>query len=102
MRELRVIVKKPNEDAYATTIRDEIDVYREIVGGYIEVVPFGMEHLLVVNESGKLEGLEPNITWEDDIIVGTVILVKNEAPEFGSILPEEEEWMIQVLNKASV
>jgi hypothetical protein len=99
---IRVIVKEPQKDAYVTDIPNTLEGKQKVVGGYIEVVPFGIDHLLILNEEGKLIGLQPNIVWNDDVIMGTIILVRNEAPEFGSIRPEEENWMLQMLNRASV
>ena len=99
---IKVIVKEPRKDAYASEISNTLESFKKIVGGYIEVVSFGLDHMLILNEEGKLIGLQPNIVWNDDVIMGTIILARNEAPEFGSIRPEEENWMIQMLNRASV
>jgi len=99
---IRVVIKEPQKDAYASEIPNTLEALKKIVGGYIEAVPFGVDHVLILNEEGKLIGFQPNILWNDDVIVGTIILVRNEAPEFGSIRPEEEGWMIQMLNRASV
>ena len=99
---IKVIVKEPRKDAYASEISNTLESFKKIVGGYIEVVSFGLDHMLILNEEGKLIGLQPNIVWNDDVIMGTIILARNEAPEFGSIRPEEEGWMIQMLNRASV
>lgn len=99
---MRVIIKEPNKDAYATDIPNTLDEFQKIVGGYIEVIPFGMDYLLVLNEEGKLEGLEPNLNLRSDIIVGTVILVKENGEDFGAIETDKEKWMIQALNKLSI
>jgi hypothetical protein len=54
---------------------------QDIVGGYIEVIPYGTKKLMVLNEEGKLLGLPENNVATDlvrgaDIIVGDVLLCK--------------------------
>lgn len=34
---------------------------QELVGGYIEIIPLGQGRQMVIDEEGKLKGLEPNI-----------------------------------------
>lgn len=99
---MKVIIKEPNKNAYVKQIEGTLEEYKKIVGGYIEVVPFGLEHLIILDEEGKFKGYEPNIYWQDDIIVGTLILVRDDQPDFASITDEEEVQIIQLLNRASV
>ena len=64
-----------------------LDQLQEIVGGYIEVLRLGDEHLMVVNENGKYSELEYNpaatelaikhqAIMYNDFIVGTVLICK--------------------------
>lgn len=102
MGKLKVIIKEPNKEAYTKEIENTLEAQQEIVGGYIEVVQFGFNHLLILDEEGKLKGRQENIDWQDEFIVGTIILVRHEGEDFGSIQEEEEKWMIQMLNKAAI
>lgn len=60
-----------------------LEELQAIVGGYIEIVTLDEEHLMVVNEEGKLQGLPLNInasaiylakTHIKDSIVGDVLV----------------------------
>jgi len=68
---------------------------QEFVGGYVEGVPFPNGDYLIVNEEGKLKGLDVNekatklwrdtfdndnyITGRKDFVVGNAILIKKDA-----------------------
>jgi len=68
---------------------------QEFVGGYVEGVPFPNGDYLIVNEEGKLMGLDVNekatklwrdtfdndnfITGRKDFVVGNAILIKKDA-----------------------
>lgn len=67
---------------------------QEKVGGYIQVLYFqdGTGRLMVINEEGKFEGLQPNekasvIAWEQvgiargDYIAGNAIILQREEME---------------------
>lgn len=59
-----------------------LEELKEFVGGYIEIVHLNKSQVMVVNEEGKLIGLEPNpfatllvqIAGHRDIIVGNVLV----------------------------
>lgn len=56
------------------------------VGGYIEIVHLGQDHLMVVNEEGKLQGLPQNRLASElygadpnwDYIVGDALVCRDE------------------------
>lgn len=81
---MRVIYCKVGEPARPIDITGTLKSMQELVGGYIETVPYGHIRGLVcvVNEEGKLLGLPPNkiIADGEDIIVGDffVALVDGE------------------------
>ena len=78
-------------------VKDEPDLKtaQEFVGGYVEGISFPNGDYLIVNEEGKLRGLELNepatklwretfdndnfITGRKDIVVGNAILIKKDA-----------------------
>lgn len=70
--------------------KSALESLQGIVGGYIQVLPLSDGQILVINEEGKLEGLEINLTAtqlakdvlaEDDFIVGDCILMKEDELE---------------------
>ena len=78
-------------------VKDEptLESAQQFVGGYVEGIPFPNGDYLIVNEEGKLMGLEVNekatklwrdtfdndnfITGRKDFVVGPAILIKKDA-----------------------
>ena len=59
------------------------------VGGYIEIVGLEEDICILLNEEGKLDGLQPNRRLGNDILVGDVYICgSNEDGELTS-LPED-------------
>ena len=59
-----------------------------MVGGHIE--PFGMDEVIaIVNEEGKILGLEPNRRYGNDILVGNIVIVGDGEEEFISLTEEQ-------------
>lgn len=64
-----------------------LEELQAIVGGYIEVLPLNEDEIMVLNEEGKILGLDLNDNateliseagmW-DDFIVGDVLVCKND------------------------
>ena len=64
-----------------------LEELQTIVGGYIEVLPLNEDEIMVLNEEGKILGLDLNDNateliseagmW-DDFIVGDVLVCKND------------------------
>lgn len=88
---IKAVVKEPHKAPYVREIENELEPFREIVGGYIQVVPVpGVPGaVLVCNEEGKLNGLEPNLFMNQDIIVGTVIAAGVKGEDFVSLTPRQ-------------
>ena len=62
-----------------------LDELKDIVGGYIEILPLGKKYLMVVNDEGKLQGLPINhaatsvlcnVYRTNDYIVGNALICK--------------------------
>jgi hypothetical protein len=55
-----------------------LENFQKIVDGYIEVVPFLPDTVIICNEEGKLRGMKPNFYLGSfpygDLIMGTVIV----------------------------
>ena len=70
-----------------------LDGLQEAVGGLIEFVPLDGNYSLLLNEEGKLIGLEPNRRLGSDVLVGDVCVVKeNDDGELISM----EEWELKM------
>lgn len=57
---MRILYKQPGEDPRSMVIPNELGVMQQLVGGHIETLRISDNGILVMNEEGKLLGLEPN------------------------------------------
>ena len=90
MENIRVVVKKAGAPAEIKWIVNELDTYKDIVGGWIETFGLTDEILIVLNEEGKINGLEPNLLipchgGATEYIVGDVVFVSADGEDFGGI-----------------
>lgn len=99
---ITVVIKEPGKEAYSKEIEDDLEVYQNILGGYLEAVGFDKRQVLLCDEEGKFKGYEPNLLVPGDVIVGTVIIVGTEGEEFRSLTPEEISKAIKKLNNYSI
>ena len=86
-RILTAIIKEPGWAPEIVEIPDELENYQRIVDGYIECVRWDDEHVLIVNDEGKLRGLDNNFRYGGDIIVGTAIWIGVDGEDFTDIQP---------------
>ena len=88
---MRILYKQPGQDPRSIVIPNELKVMQQLVGGYIETLRISDNGILVMNEEGKLLGLEPNFYLGaiGDTIVGPVLVVGKNGDEFAD-LPEDE------------
>lgn len=90
-KEIKVLVVKPFTEPEEMIIKNELHDLQDIVGGYIEVVPFN-DVLIVCNEEGKLFGLPYNRKFGDyDILVGNFFICGADEEDFGSLTDEQIE-----------
>lgn len=79
---IRIIIKEPGKAPKTLIIKNDLTEFQELVGGYIEVFPFGKNVLCVVNEEGKLRGdCKFNFWYNDDCIMGTALFVGSDDKE---------------------
>lgn len=99
MRKIRAIIKRPDEEfGHIANISCTLENLQKTVGGHIETLYLGQDLILIVNEEGKLLGLEPNFWLEHggcvDTIVGTAIVVGQKDDDFGDCPIVFEAWKI--------
>ena len=90
MKNIRVVVKKAGEPAELKWIVNELETYNKLVGGWIETFGLTDEILIVLNEEGKINGLEPNLVIPchggmTEYIVGDVVFVSIDGADFGGL-----------------
>lgn len=88
---MKILYKQPGEDPRSMVIPNELGVMQQLVGGHIETLRISDNGILVMNEYGKLLGLEPNFYLGaiGDTIVGPVLVVGEDGEDFAS-LPDDE------------
>ena len=86
-----VLVYEPNKKPYLKKVRNELDDIKEVIGGgYIECLADG-ESVIVMDEEGKLKGLDFNRPYYSDYLCGTFFICGNEREDFTSIKKSEIE-----------
>ena len=92
---MNVLLVKPNEQAKEAEIGSGLKAMQNIVGGLIEVFRPGKDPVVyILNEEGKMTGLEPNRAIFDrqgnmiDILVGNFFVCGIKDDEFISLSPE--------------
>ena len=90
---IRAIIKRPDEPVgHVTNISNTLENLQRTVDGYIETVRIGPKTVMILNEEGKLTGLEPNFKIGMETIVGTVIVVGEDGDEFTDCPITLKEW----------
>lgn len=91
---MRVIIKEVGKLPQIQNIENTLEVLKELVGGYIEVVRMSDDILMICNEEGKLQGLPPNFSTGYDVIVGTVVFVSFDGEEDFTDL---NDWQVEYI-----
>lgn len=88
---IKILVVERNKEPYIKEVEDKLDSYQEIVGGLIECINVEDDVDLVINEEGKINGMEYNRDLLAfglfDAIFGTffVVGVNYDTGEFKSL-----------------
>lgn len=83
---IKALYKRPGKNLVEVEIPNELEWLQGAVEGYIEAVPLRPDLLMVVNEEGKLHGMEHNF-WINlggyrDEILGPALFVGVDGEEF--------------------
>ena len=70
---------------------DELKALQAQVGGLIEVITLSPTAAIIINDEGKLIGLEGNRRFRNDVIVGNMLIVGVKGEEFASLNDIEAE-----------
>lgn len=90
MSKIKVIYKEPCGKPEYRTIENDLRSFQQLVQGYIEIVPWGYgkhgeARLLVVNEEGKLNGMDFNFEWGFDEIMGPAVWCCQDEEDLGNV-----------------
>ena len=96
---VRIAVKDPGKAWEVREVEDDLEVYQEIVEGYIECAftTSGGIHVFC-NEFGKINGMKRNVIVSDDYIFGPIFAVRSgEEGEFVS-LTDDDLLLLGIMN----
>lgn len=85
---MKVVFKEVGKAGVFKDIEGTLEEFQTMCGGWIETFPIPQDMVLLINEEGKLMGLEPNIIiqngYHEDVLVGNIVVV--------SIRPHDGEF----------
>ena len=79
---MKIIYKAPGGHAREMVIPNELAMFQELVGGYIEVVTIDSDTVMIVNEEGVLQNLAYNCEAWGVPVVGPIIVCGYDDDEF--------------------
>ena len=92
------IIKHPGQPAVSQEVENSLKALQKLVGGYIETVSLPRGICMIVNEEGKLQGLQPNFRLDHDLIVGTAVFVGVSGEEFCSLSVDQENYVWRMMS----
>lgn len=96
MEKITVMIKEPGESAWEKReVDNKLRTFQGLVGGYIETVHVRDDLVLIVNEEGVLEGLEPNMYVRGFWLRGTIVAVGVDGENFADC-PEQTSWKMRI------
>ena len=103
MGKIKAIIKRPDEKAgHVTNISCTLENLQKTVEGPIETVTLPGGAVLVMNEEGKLKGLQHNFVMGlppfYQQVVGTVVILGRKGSEFTDCPMEFKvwKWMLEI------
>lgn len=82
---------EPHKHPEYVTVENELKALQAQVGGLIEVITLSPTAAIIINDEGKLIGLEGNRRFRNDVIVGNMLIVGVKGEEFASLNDIEAE-----------
>lgn len=95
---MRIVVKQPDRMPEVREVENELHVFQDIVGGYIQCVNVVDNIICVCNEEGKLIGLNPNFIFNNDMIVGSVFFCAVKDDDFDSLTDEQVKIIMSAMS----
>lgn len=99
-KDLKVIVCRTNGFVEISHVEDKLETWQKIVDGYIEIIrlPVDEDICIILNEEGKLLGLEPNILLPEyqDMLMGNIVFAADNGK--GGFKDLSDKQIATVLN----
>ena len=89
---IRVLVVEPNRVPYESEIENTLEGEQKAVEGLIQYLYNGDGTITVVNDEGKLNGMEGNRRIEGDVLVGPFFIAGDDGESLCSLTDEQMEY----------
>ena len=100
---MQILYKEPGKAPRTMLIPQKLDVMQQLVDGYIETIRVSDKTVLIVNEEGKLKGMDPNfilaVNDRIDMILGPAIFCGEDGEDFVSLPDDELDRIMDGLKK---
>ena len=82
---MRAWLREPGKRGHTIHVPNELEVFQQLVDGYIECVTVDSEALVICDEEGRLKDKPYNCTICGVDFVGTIVIVGRDGPEFDDL-----------------
>lgn len=92
--------KNPHGEFCIITIENTLKAFQKEVDGPIETIPTGItsDTVFIMNEEGRIRGLDSNLRVGRNLIVGNVLMVKVKGDEFVSLSTRQANMLLYVMS----
>lgn len=97
---IKVVVQEPGKISEIATVVNDLKPMQELIGGYLETLTLPNGLVLVMDEEGRLKGLQENVrSVQFGTIVGRLFITAAEGESFRSLTVEEIQsaraWLLK-------
>lgn len=93
---IRILKIEPGKTPYVKEINNDLEGSQAEVQGLIDCMRLEDGSIAVVNDEGKINGMEPNRRYRNDIICGPFFICGISEDEFTSLTDEQiEKFTVQ-------
>ena len=93
----RVVAVEPNQPPYETEIKRDLSSLQTMVGGgFIENMYNQDGTIFVVNDEGKINGMQANRRVENDIIAGPFFVIRDDGEDYSSLNNNDIDKYIKI------
>ena len=99
---IRVVIADPKKEARVATIHNELEAFRQEVGGYIETVQTGLmdgnhEVIILCNDDAHIMNVPINARKFTSLLRGPLVVVASAPPNFVSLSEASAEEFRQLM-----
>ena len=92
---MKILYKEPNKKIEIKDIDGELKTLQNLVGGYIETIPYKDNVIILLDEEGRLKDSQPNIIvpiYGD--LVGNIVFIGVDGEDFTGLTDNQIEEIL--------